>query len=201
MRWSEENSRFSSCPKQLFRPVARTASNESPNVLAVEDYWRQMYEKETVLEDTPLLPQFEHFCNDHLADPQACPSVTPEEIKRVLSNARNFSAPGIDNIINFLWKSLPAVHPLIAHWFSAYIQEEEPIPPWLTEGRTVLIPKKGDLPNPKNYRPITCLNTLYKIFTSVLNERVLSAISPVWSTISEQRGSKRGLAGCKDNPL
>jgi hypothetical protein len=46
--------------------------------------------------------------------------------------------------------------------------------------------KTGDLPNPCIYRPITCLNTLYKIFTSVLNERILTAIGPMWQRIYEQ---------------
>ncbi|KDR11373.1 hypothetical protein L798_14892 [Zootermopsis nevadensis] len=46
--------------------------------------------------------------------------------------------------------------------FTSFLCGTEPIPPWLTEGRTVLIPKKGDLSNPENYRPITCLNTVYK---------------------------------------
>ena len=39
------------------------------------------------------------------------------------------------------------------------------IPGWLTQGRTVLLPKAEDLNNERNYRTITCLNTCYKIFT------------------------------------
>ena len=77
----------------------------------------------------------------------------------------------------------------------------EPIPSWLVEGRTVLIPKSGDLGQPKNYRPITCLNTLYKILTSVIQDRILRVIGPVWDSIYEQRGAKKGVQGCKDNLL
>lgn len=68
----------------------------------------------------------------------------------------------------------------------------------LVQQRTILIPKKGD---PENYRPIICFNTLYEIFTGILNERVLSTIGPIWNNIYEQRGSERRLACCKDNLL
>lgn len=61
--------------------------------------------------------------------------------------------------------------------------------------------KKGNLTNSKNYRPITCLNTLYKIFTSKLNERVLSSIDGVWKNIYEKGDRKVDLTGCKDNLL
>ncbi|XP_053597527.1 uncharacterized protein LOC128668472 [Microplitis demolitor] len=72
---------------------------------------------------------------------------------------------------------------------------------WLVEGRTVLIQKKEDLSDPKNYRPITCLNAFYKIFTKILNNCILQEIDPVWQQIYEQRGNKRGLSGCKEHLL
>ena len=65
----------------------------------------------------------------------------------------------------------------------------------------MLIPKSGDLSNPKNYRPITCLNACYKVFTRILYMRVLQAVERVYERIYEQRGSKRGVAGCKENLL
>ena len=42
------------------------------------------------------------------------------------------------------------------------------IPEWWPKGRTVLIPKTKSLSDERNYRPITCLNTLYKILTGII---------------------------------
>ena len=69
------------------------------------------------------------------------------------------------------------------------------------EGSTVLTPKKGDLSNPMNYRPITCLSTLCKIYVAILNDRIVRTIGPVWREIYEHRGSKKSVAGCREKML
>ena len=45
------------------------------------------------------------------------------------------------------------------------------IPAWLTIGKSVMIPKK-DNPSTSYHRPITCLNTLYKLTTSVIDHQL-----------------------------
>ena len=40
------------------------------------------------------------------------------------------------------------------------------------EGSTILLPKKVETWLPKNYRPIACLPTTYKILTSILYVRL-----------------------------
>jgi hypothetical protein len=49
--------------------------------------------------------------------------------------------------------------------FNKWNEQPEIIPEWITQGRTVLLPKLEDLSDEREYRPITCLNTCYKIFT------------------------------------
>ena len=48
------------------------------------------------------------------------------------------------------------------------MEQPEEIPTWLTLGQTVLLPKTEDVSNEKNYRPITCLNTVFKISTEMI---------------------------------
>ena len=43
---------------------------------------------------------------------------------------------------------------------------------WLLEGRTVLISKGGDMKDPANYRPITCLPTITKAVTLAIHKRM-----------------------------
>src|SRR5699024_3467134 len=128
--------------------------------------------------------------------PEMCEEVTEEEIVRALRGSKNYAAPGPDKIITFWWKKLPSLHRRLARIFNSWLNEEQPIPQWFVTGYTVLIPKKGDLSAPRNYRPITCLNTCYKLFTRVLYARLLSAVKPVYEEFSEQRGSKPTMDGC-----
>ena len=49
-----------------------------------------------------------------------------------------------------------------------YLNGEKEIPEWLGRGRTVLIPKSNDLTKEDKYRPITCLITMFKNFTTIM---------------------------------
>ena len=68
-------------------------------------------------------------------------------------------------------KQLTATHRHIAAIFNKLIEEDQ-IPDWLTAGVTFLIPKNENTENPKNYRPVTCLPTMYKLITSVISRRM-----------------------------
>ena len=48
--------------------------------------------------------------------------------------------------------------------------EEGPIPQWLMAGIKFLIPKNKYTENPKNYRPVTYLPTMYKLLTSIISK-------------------------------
>ena len=39
-------------------------------------------------------------------------------------------------------------------------------------GVTFLIPKNENTENPKSYRPVTCLPTMYKLITSLISRRM-----------------------------
>ena len=71
-------------------------------------------------------------------------------------------------------------------------------PKWFYQGTTYLLPKFTHTVNPKNYRPITCLSTLYKLQTSRLTERTYKHLEQKNIPPTEQKGSRRGPYGCKD---
>ena len=71
---------------------------------------------------------------------------------------------------------------------------------WLTWGRSILIPKK-DKPSASDYRLITCLNTLYKLVTSVINCFLQSHEESCHLMQIDQRGGKAKTVGCVDNLL
>ena len=77
----------------------------------------------------------------------------------------NWKSPGVDQVQNFWLKKLTALHPLMAKLCNTVAREPSTAPSWLTCGRTTLIYKKGPTDVATNYRPITCLPTIYKLMT------------------------------------
>ena len=107
----------------------------------------------------------------------------------------NWKAPGNDGIANFWIKNLTSVHDELTAASAAYndiLKHPENAPDWLTDGLTYLLPKTEETKNPKNYRPITCLPTMYKILTSFLTERTYTFLGENELLPTEQKGCKRG---------
>ena len=71
-------------------------------------------------------------------------------------------------------------------------------PNMVREGRTVLIPKEGCQGRPEQYRPITCLNTSYKLLTAVLTEVLYDHVIQYDILPKEQYAIRRGRRGCLD---
>lgn len=93
-------------------------------------------------------------------------------------------------------KNLSSTHRDLARAYNAIIINPEKCPKWITWAVTYLLPKTEETQNPKNYRPSTCLPTMYKIFTSVKPERTFFERNNLLP--AEQKGCKRGNYGCKD---
>ena len=85
--------------------------------------------------------------------------------------------------------------------YTKVIEHPEETPEWLTEGIAYLLPKTEETKNPKNYRPIACLPTMYKILTSIIAERTYTFLNEHQLLPSERKGCKRGSYGCKDQLL
>ena len=90
--------------------------------------------------------------------------ICEKEVAEALRSTLRWKVPGRDQIPNFWLKQLTATHKYIAEIFNKLI-EEDFIPEWLRAGVTYLIPKHEYTGNPKNYRPVTCLPTTYKLIT------------------------------------
>ncbi|PFX32844.1 Retrovirus-related Pol polyprotein from type-1 retrotransposable element R2 [Stylophora pistillata] len=82
-----------------------------------------------------------------------------------------------------------------------YVEKyEEEYPAWFCEGKTTLIPKPGEFTS-DNQRPITCLNTLYKWFTSCLLVTTNQHLEENDLMEGAQRGARAGFSGTIDNLL
>ncbi|KAG6930720.1 hypothetical protein G0U57_003014, partial [Chelydra serpentina] len=99
------------------------------------------------------------------------PPVIVSEVRSAIHQMKR-KAPGKDGITSEkiyaggkkLWKAL-------ALRFSRYLEEGK-IPSSWKESNTILLHKKGDQENLKNYRPICLLSHIYKFFTKVITNRL-----------------------------
>ena len=92
------------------------------------------------------------------------------------------------------------MHQGIAKSFAAIGNGEENYPHWFTGGKTTLLPKPGEFTS-DNQRPVTCLNTLYKWFTSCLLKPMNQHLDRHCLMETEQRGEKSKCSGTTDNFL
>ena len=106
--------------------------------------------------------------------------------------------PGPDRLSNFWIKQFKSLHKPMAEASSEIIKDPKQTPDWLVEGATNLLPKKEETCIPKNYRPIACLPTTFKILTSVITDRLYSHLEKEAIMTPEQRGGKKDCCGCKD---
>ena len=128
-------------------------------------------------------------------------TVTEETVYKGLKKKKNWSAPGLDRITNFWLKCFNTLHAPLADAITKLINSEPNVfPEWLAEGRTVMLPKKNN-PTAQDFRPITCLNTLYKLITSVVNMEIQKHESRYHQMQIDQRGGAKGSMGCIDNLL
>ncbi|CAH0732035.1 unnamed protein product, partial [Brenthis ino] len=125
--------------------------------------------------------------------------ITTEQIKHSLSKMLNWKAPGQDKVQNYYLKYFTKMHDHLAMLYTRVLKWEEPLEDWLTTGKVILIPKNEDTENPKNWRPIACLPSMYKLLTSILSDQLYAHCLGNNIMAPEQRGCRRGARGCKDH--
>lgn len=103
--------------------------------------------------------------------------ITCKDVEETLLKSANWRAPGIDGIHNFWLKRLNVLHLHIARIFNSFIESPSLTPHFFTEGITYLLPKSSNTSDPSQYRPITCLPTLYKLLSGILCTKIYNHLS------------------------
>ena len=119
----------------------------------------------SALDASPCLPASE-------ADALGCTVVTVAQVHRALKATPPGRSPGIDGIPSQLYRRLGApLHALLARLYTA-IGTLQCTPPGFLDGAISIMHKHGDRTEAANYRPITLLNTDYRLLAKVLANRL-----------------------------
>ena len=187
MKYEYEGASGNTCEeeRERFRSIEEASS-----------FWRGLWEGEgTGNSQATWLEEVRHeiFSKVPPSMDEAWTLETAEAVS-VLKRKKNWSASGPDKLVNFWWKRAHALHEGVARSFEAFTGSDHEYPSWFAEGKTTLIPKPGEFTS-NNQRPITCLNTSYKWFTSCLLGPTDQHIEEHGLMEGSQRGAKKGCSG------
>ena len=127
--------------------------------------------------------------------------LTIDILHKIFSKAANSKAPGRDRIATHWLKKLTSTHTYFLNILISLKKNETEILLWLSTTKTSLLAKNSNTNRPENYRPIALQNSMYKVYTSILNY-FLDDHCRVNNVIGiEQAAAKRGSWGCTDQLL
>ena len=108
--------------------------------------------------------------------------ICPEEATKICLNLPTGKSPGPDRLPNKLYVVLAGIlGPILSEVFN-YARDHGSLPSEMLEGTISVLYKKKKRDDPRNYRPITLLNSDYKVLmralTARMNEAVVQFVSP-----------------------
>ena len=118
--------------------------------------------------------------------------VSKDEINLVLKKLKNRKAAGLDQLSNEMIKTFGSLYTeFLSKLFSKILHEHKFPTLWIT-GLLLPVHKKGPKSLVKNYRGIMLLSCLGKLFTAILNERLLTFANENNTFAKEQIGFLKG---------
>jgi hypothetical protein len=103
---------------------------------------------------------------------------TTEEICKHIKKLKNKKTPGIDNILNEFIKNCPEeLHLAIVKLFNIILESGKVPSEWTIGIIKPIYKNKGDIDDVNNYRGITLLSCLGKLFTFVINTRLYNYVT------------------------
>eukprot|EP00965_Chrysotila_dentata_P146425 4834702-Pleurochrysis_carterae.AAC.1 len=172
-------------------PPKNTDTGEYTSAISEEaaNYYRYLYTKPPVTEQKQdasekLFSLLEEGNGvDFSTSKEAGQPMTIPEINNIMTSLPDSKSPGPDRIPNEFYKTFATLFsPLVCDYFNSF--KSQGLPKGFSDGIISILYKKGIREDIQNYRPITLLNTDYKILTRVLAKRTLV---PATQFVSEQQ--------------
>ncbi|XP_078051361.1 uncharacterized protein LOC144477510, partial [Augochlora pura] len=152
-------------------------AQEAPEMDKLEKYYTELFAQK----DIGWKPQKYQTNNNNLIDLSY--PISPTEIHEQLKKLKQ-SAPGIDGVDRQILRETPRQE---LRALLNIIWGMKTLPPTLRLNRTTLLPKTGDLKNPKQWRPITISSSILRL----LNKIILTRLEDHVQLFHTQRGFTR----------
>ncbi|KAG2217910.1 hypothetical protein INT45_008660 [Circinella minor] len=174
---------------QLRHPISNALCSTPETMTdAAQQYYQHLYTPEPV--DFQAIDHLLHYIpTDLLSSPLTQTLLTApftlENLCTAAKRAPRASTPGSDGLPYPILRLLfdhALVGDLAVDVYNDALQAGVFPASW-SETRLCLLPKKGDLSLLSNWRPISLINTDAKVFTRLVNSRILPAVQPVISSV------------------
>lgn len=200
LKRKQDNKTFQNGEKKFYQKVnqeGETKETKPPKEEEVFNFWNDLWSKEVHHNKNSEWITEERASKQNV-ERMEVQAVTLNDVKEAVKKLNNWKSPGPDKIQNYWWKYLDSLHPLIAVLVDKTIRNPQLLPEYLTQGITYLKPKSENTADPKNYRPITCLNTLYKLITSIITSLIDVFLTKNNIITEEQKGCTKRSRGSKE---
>ena len=195
----QQNKRFRCDQRRLFSDLQGQKQSEPPNPDDSVRLWTSLWSNSvTHKRDAAWISKTTKMNAKTTKQPDLV--VNTDKVASATRKMKNWKAPGPDQVHGFWLKKLTSLpHPL-AQLFQQSL--EDGCPQWMTVGKTVLLqkdPAKGTAA--ENYRPITCLPTMWKLLSGIIAHDIQAHLERNNLIPCEQKGCATDRRGTKDQLL
>lgn len=187
-------------PRKFWKAIKRKFRSKSTQskTLTAEDlfkYFKTVFGDDMDNPSEPPPPSTQHPPRPdppYTTHPELDAEITEAELKEAVFHQKNNKSPGIDNLSSELFKiSFDIISPFLLKLYNRVFRNGEYPSAW-GEGIIVPIFKGGNIDEAQNYRGITLVNTLAKIYSQILLNRVTKWSEKENKLSQNQFGFQRG---------
>ena len=175
---------------------------------SVLNKWKNDYAKlyDSPIETDDFDDEFYNICREEISEFERSGTVLPglnhaiekDEVIRIIQNSKNKKSVGLDNLPNEVFKNEASINVLTK--FFNRLFETSLIPSVWRKAVLKPIPKGStcDPRIPLEYRGISLVSTVYKLYSSLLNRRLVS-VGEMHNLFADEQNGFRGGRSCEDH--
>jgi hypothetical protein len=155
---------------KLFHAKFSKKKTKISNNLALEDF-QKYFQNLMGCNQAADTASIDHPCDEIY--PELNATITDNEVSKAIKKLKRGKSHGNDGLLNEYFIEFPELTPLLVTIFNAMLKTSY-VPKIISHSLIIPIYKKGDVNIPANYRGISLISNFTKLFTSILNNRLLS---------------------------
>ncbi|KAG0436791.1 Retrovirus-related Pol polyprotein from type-1 retrotransposable element R2 [Dictyocoela muelleri] len=193
---SQDNLLFILNRKKFYRNLNTESHEIECNDDQIEHYWCNFWNSELKVDI-----EDKYFKRDTTEDSSIDLNLTDNDFLEIIKSLPDWKACGPDKIYNHFIKITKPLHQHIKKFIISSINNHNNIPAELCEGNTYLIPKVKLVTSPSQFRPISCMNTLYKLFTKIITKFLTKFVTDNEIISINQLGTVKNCLGAKEQAI